>query len=146
VVDEVALEGEGRHQEIVLAGLVDAVASIEFAVFGEMDSFPDRDPGSFARVFAVSGEEFAIVGDGEMNVLVGGGQAVNEEGGNVGEAASLGSQAFGIDGEFLGNIGDLGGDKENPGSFPLLGRWRGWGGSRGRRIGRRHITETGLGA
>ena len=41
VIDEVTLKREGGHQKIFLAGLVDSTTSIEFAVFGKVDTVPD---------------------------------------------------------------------------------------------------------
>jgi len=99
VVDEIALKGEGGHEKIFLAGFVDSVPAIEFTIFGEMDPASDRDAGAIAGVLSEAGEEFPVVRDGEVDVLVAAAQSVNEESRNVGQAAGFGSESFGVDRE-----------------------------------------------
>ena len=93
MVDEVALEGEGGEEEVFCARLVDSAASVEFAVFGEMNAVADGDSGAPSRVNAAGCvlEKITVVGNGEVNVLVGGAQAVNEEGRNIGKSPGFGA-------------------------------------------------------
>jgi hypothetical protein len=99
VVDEVALEGESRHEEVFLTGFVNSVSTVEFAVLREVDPVSDGDAGAGSGVLPVAGEKFPIVGDGEVDVLVAAAQSVHEKGGDVRESARFGPQSFGIDGE-----------------------------------------------
>ena len=118
VIDEVALEGKGGHEEVFLAGLVNAAPAIEFAVFGEVDAIADRDPGAFSGMGDLLAflEEIAVVGDGEVNVFFGGAETVDKEGGDVGESSGFGPESFGIFREFFGDVGDFGSDEEDPGT------------------------------
>jgi len=102
-----------------LAGFVDSVSAVKFAIFGEVDAVSDRDTGALSRVLSEAGEQFAVVGDGEVNVLVVAAQSVNEEGGNVRQSASLGAESFGVDRQSFGNIRDFRGHIEDPGPFAL---------------------------
>jgi len=62
-------------------------------------------------------KEIAVVGDGQVDVLVRAAQAVNEEGRDIGKAASFGTKSFGIDAESFGDVGDFRSDEEDPWSF-----------------------------
>ena len=136
VVDEISLEGESRHEEVFLAGLVNTTAAIEFTILGEVNAVANRDAGAFSGVggFFATLEKTAVMRDSEVNVLFGRAESVDEESRDIGEASSLGAQPFGIVGKLLGDVGYFRGNEENARSGirgAFLARFLGHGGNEG---------------
>jgi hypothetical protein len=129
VVNEISLKGEGRHEKILLASLVDATAAIKFAVFGEVDAIAHRDAATYSgvcRFFAML-EEIAVVRDGEVNVFVGCAESVDEQCGDIGKSSRFCPEAFRIFGELFGDVGDFRSDEKNARSAIFFLGAGGWG-------------------
>ena len=103
VVDQIPLEGQRRHEEIFLAGLVNPASSVEFTVFRKVNPVTHRDPGAFAGVggLITALKEIPVMGNRKMDVFFGRTQAMNEQSRDIGETSGLGSQLLRIVRKFL---------------------------------------------